>query len=663
VGSSSGNGFCAESKIPAWAWLIIRIYADDNVEQVIQNAEKIMNFLKSIHHDGSARYVRATKNEPLRVGSEVALRLRASPDAGVERVFLRTCPDGEQTFLEMRPEESGPACTWWQAVLTLSMPVTSYRFLILTGDGAWWYNGLGLARHIPTDAADFRLLADTQFPDWVRDSVFYQVFPDRFADGDPASNVRDGEFSYHGQTSISRRWGDPQGQWPQAMVEFYGGDLPGVEAQLDYLADLGVNALYLNPIFSAYSNHRYDVVDYYNVDPHLGGNDALASLRRAASARGMRLLLDIVPNHCGVLHPWFQETLKNPQASRAEYFTFRNYPDDYECWLGVQGLPKLNYRSQKLREEMYAGSRAIFRYWLRPPYQIDGWRVDVANMLARHGADQLEREVWEGIRRAVKEENPQAYLLGENFFDGSRQLQGDHLDASMNYAGFTHPLWFWLDHFSYYQHSEPHQIESPQPWPTQSLVDTWAGFRAVIPWQVACQQFNLLGSHDTARILSVLKTDPGLNRLAVVLLMTYVGVPCVYYGDEIGMQAGDSLSARDCMIWDKTRWDAALRTFYQQLVRLRRESPALRQGGFQVLVVEKDLLVYQRDSDEETLLVIANRGPSSRPAGDLPIAHGGHVDGFVFDEIFTGLRRSVTGGCLSLPDLPVGAQIWRSARN
>jgi alpha-glucosidase len=620
--------------------------------------------LKSIHHDGSARYVRHSRGENLSIGDEVVIRLRSGLEAGVERIFLRTCPDGEQAFAELHPEDPQPAatravCIWWRATLRIGMPVTAYRFLIFLRDGSvWWYTAAGLCQNLPTDAQDFRLLADAQSPAWVRSSVFYQIFPDRFADGDPSSNVRTGEFSYHGQSSIHRGWGEPQSGWPQAMVEFYGGDLPGVESRLDYLADLGVNAIYLNPVFSAFSNHRYDVTDYYNVDAHLGGNEALASLRRATAEREMRFILDIVPNHCGVMHPWFQAVLNDPQSPYAEYFTFRAHPDDYECWLGVKSLPKLNYRSEKLRREIYGSPHSVFRYWLKPPYQIDGWRVDVANMLARHGADQLERDVWDGIRKAVKDENPQAYLLGENFFDASRQLQGDQLDASMNYAGFTHPLWYWLDHFFFFQHGEPRFVESLRPWPTQALVESWQAYRAAIPWTVARQQFNLLGSHDTGRILSMLK-HPALNRLAVAFLMTYVGVPCVYYGDEIGMRASDSLSARDCMIWDETGWDADLRTFYQQLIRLRRESPALLEGGFQVLAAEENILAYLRDADDDQLIVIGNRSLSAVALDGLSVAHGSLADGVPFQEIFSGRQLTIQHGKLPISEIPPGAQIWR----
>ena len=619
-------------------------------------------YLSSIHHDGSPRYVRTRRNGALRIGDQVTLRLRGAVDVPIQRLLLRTCPDGEQHFAEMNPAltQENPACRWWEVDLRVDMPVMGYRFLFLTSDGAWWYNGLGPQRHVPTDAHDFRLLTNYDAPSWVWDSVFYQIFPDRFADGDPGSNVQNGEFEYRGLRSKARGWGEPQSKWPEAMVEFYGGDLPGVEARLDYLTDFGVNAIYLNPIFSAFSNHRYDVTDYENVDSHLGGNAALESLRRALTERSMRLILDIVPNHCGVMHPWFQAALADSSAPSAEYFTFHRHPDEYESWLGVRSLPKLNYRSKALREAIYASSDSVFRRWLKRPYAIDGWRVDVANMLARHGKDQLEAEVWTGIRQALKSENPQTYLLGENFFDSTPQLQGDRLDATMNYAGFTNPVLYWLDHFQVSQHSEPRQVESRLPWPTAALIETWQAYRTSIPWIIARQQFNLLGSHDTPRIDHIVGGDVARKRLAIGLLFTYLGVPCVYYGDEIGMTARDSLEARNCMIWDPDKWDHDLRSFYKRLIQLRRTSQALFDGGFQILSSDENSLAFLRDTDAQQILVIGNRGSSERPAQELSARDGAIPDGTVFTEIFTGQTLTVQNGYLPLPVIPVGIQIWQS---
>jgi alpha-glucosidase len=613
-----------------------------------------LNHFQSIHHDGSRRYV---DPQEMRLGDVVTIRLRAHPQAPIERVLLRACPDGEQLFVEMQPRDENDVCRWWEAPLKVSMPLMGYRFLLFTADGVWWYNGSGLQRQVPTDTEDFKLLADYVAPAWARAAVFYQIFPDRFANGDPANNVRDDEWIYGGHPARARQWGTAPSNIPHAdMVEFFGGDLQGVEQHLDDLIDLGVNALYFTPIFTSYSNHRYDVVDYENVDAHLGGDEALISLRRATRDRDLRLLLDIVPNHCGIMHPWFQAALKNQFAPTADFFTFHHYPDQYESWLGVRSLPKLNYRSAALRQAIYEGPHAVFRSWLREPYAIDGWRIDVANMLARQGADQLGLEIGRGIRKAVKEENPQAYLLGENFFDGSAQLQGDIWDAVMNYAGFAHPVWYWLSGFFVRQHAEPYFAASDVPWTTQALLETWQAFRAAVPWAIAQQQFNLLGTHDTARIANVLNNDPQLNRLAVALLLTYVGAPNIYYGDEIGL----SEDARACMPWDRSSWDHDLRAFYQTLIRLRRTSPALIDGGFQVLLSEADTFAYQRDSDHDRIVVVAHRGATSRSAAPLPVAQGAIPNGTEFVEVISGTRSVVENGHLPLPEMTAGVLVWRS---
>jgi alpha-glucosidase len=616
-------------------------------------------YLDSIHHDGSGRYVKTENGGEPCLGETVTIRLRSGLDAPVERVFIRTSPDGEQQFTEMN-RKIGLACDWWEAHLKLTMPVVHYRLLLLTGDGAWWLNGRGLRRSLPTDSEDFRILTEYSPPAWVRDSVFYQIFPDRFCDGDRENNVKDGEFTYWGLPSRARKWGEPLSNGHGATVEFFGGDLAGIESRLDYLQELGVNALYLNPIFPAYSNHRYDVIDYDNVDPHLGGNEALVSLRRAASERKMHFILDIVPNHCGFFHPWFQQALEDPSSPTSEFFTFQRRPDQYESWLGVKSLPKFNYRSQKLREEMYAGKESIMRRWLKPPFTADGWRLDVANMLARQGPDQMGREVGRGIRKAVREENPEAYILGENFFDSSDQLQGDCWDATMNYMGFAKPLWYWLTSFRLHQHSEPKRIEKSQPWPTDALIDSWRAYLAAIPWIIARQQYNLLGSHDTDRILKVLGGRDDLNRLAAGILMTYPGVPGVYYGDEVGMGRGKLEASRACMPWDKNDWDEDLLAHYKQLVKLRRSSPALINGGFQVLYSEENSFAYLRDSEEEILIVVANRGPGETSRKELDLSAAAVPDGVQFREIIYGAGENAETGRLSLPPTPPGIQIWKA---
>lgn len=614
------------------------------------------NWTDSVHHDGSPRYVSGNTHS---LGTTVTLRLRIGLDAPVERIFVRTNPDGEQHLTLMHRVAVDGACQWWETSLKLRMLRNNYRFYLLTSEGNWWFTAAGMLRYTPIDASDFKILIHYQAPNWVHDAVFYQIFPDRFADGDPTSNVRTGEYLCYGKPVIARPWGErPRPHSESGAVEFFGGDLQGIIQQLDYIEELGASALYLTPIFTSPSNHKYDVENYKQVDPHFGGNDALIALRQALDERGMRLMLDMVPNHCGVTNPWFLAAQAHPSAPTAEFFTFYHNPNEYESWLGLRSLPKLNYRSQRLREMMYAGEDAIMRYWLRPPFRIDGWRLDVANMLARQGESQLEHKVGRGIRRAIKQEAPHTYLIGENFFDGTPQLQGDELDAIMNYRGFSLPLLSWLVGFDASDPSHAARTNS-HPLPTEALAAQWQAFMSAIPWQIATQQFNLLGSHDTPRVQTVVGEDETLARLAATLLFTFPGVPSVYYGDEIGLPGGRDPDCRRCMIWDQKQWNVSRREFYQTLTQLRRTSPALRWGGYQLLYADHDTLAFQREALEERLIVVARRKNDGLTA--LPVRHAGLPDGIHLRDVLTSTDAVVAHGMLPLDTLPsAGVQIWRA---
>jgi alpha-glucosidase len=614
--------------------------------------------LASVHHDGSARYVvgvgGSSPDRP-RIGDTFRIRVRTGLDAPVERVFLRTIPDGEQAFEEMREVGVRPACRWWEADLRVTMPTTGYRFLIVTASGQWWLNGTGLHRALPTDHDDFRLVAGFDPPPWLADRVFYQVFPDRFADGDPSIDVADGAWTYRGQPTRHAAWDHPPSSGPGALVEFYGGDLTGLEARLDHLADLGVNGIYLTPIFDARSNHGYDTIDYGHVAAHFGGDAALASLRRATRDRDIRLMLDIAPNHTGVEHPWFAAAQADLASPTAGYFVFHDHPDEYESWLGHRSLPKLDYRDGGLRDAMYAGPDGVLRHWLRPPFSIDAWRIDVANMLGRLGPHQLGGEVARGIRSAIKSENPEAYLIGEHAYDATEQLAGDQWDGVMNYAGFRTPVLDWLagiEHFGF-----DASAGRPGRSTGEDLVESLAAYRAAVPWAVARCQYDLLDSHDTARMRTAVDGDPGRLRAAFGLLLTYVGVPSFLYGDELGLEGHDGLSTRRTMPWD-TDWDLDHLAFVRALVRHRVDSPALTDGGFQVLEIGEDHVVFLRDTDDQQAIVVVVRGPASRPADPLAVAHGAVADGTTFEELLGGDRATVTAGRLEIGPTPPGVAIW-----
>ncbi len=603
----------------------------------------------AVHHDGSALYV----SNPLPAyGERVQIMLRLPLEAPVTAAALRSAPDGEQAFALMQEAYRDSTCRYLVADLKVSMPVNGYRFRLLTDAGVWHYNQLGLQRSEPLDHFDFKLLADFAAPAWLRSAVFYQIFPDRFYNGDPSNDVPPGAWTIGSFTVQRRKWGEPVMTWKEGgSLDFYGGDLVGIAHKLDYLTALGVNALYLNPIFAARSNHRYDVTDFYNIDPYLGGNSALADLRAALDAAGMRLILDVTLNHCGWFNRWFTEAQADPKAPTAEFFTFYQHPERYEMWLGVPSLPKLNYRSQRLRDLMYRAPDSVLQRWLQPPYRIDGWRLDVANMQGRQGAQQLGHEIGREIRAAVKEGCRSCYLMGENFFDGTPHLQGDELDAVMNYQGFTLPLWRWLggyDHGTGY-----YPLTSNLPISAETLAEQWATFRAAVPFVIARQQYNLLDSHDTRRFLSIVQGDKALVKLGAVLLFTYLGVPSIYYGDEIGLAGENDPDNRRCMLWDEAEWDHDLLAHYKRLIALRRSAPALCEGGFQHLYADSDLIAYQRQSATQRLIVVGCR--AERQAFALPIWHSGTADGAILKDLLSGAIYRVEDGAIALGALHKGA--------
>lgn len=603
-----------------------------------------------IHHDGSERYV----SNPLpTLGEIVTITLRTPKNAPIRMIALRMTIDGEQHFEPMKKVEEDTLSDYWQAQMIVHMPLMNYRFHIRTETGTLYFNGVGVHQSEPLDLFDFKLLADYEAPSWLPDAVFYQIFPDRFRNGDPSNDVTEGEWDYKGVPVHRREWGELPGAWRETRsLDFFGGDLIGIEEKLSYLRDLGINAIYLNPIFVSQSNHRYNMDDFYTVDPHVGGNEALASLTDAMHAQDMRLILDMTPNHSSDTHQWFVAAQQDENAPTAEYYTFKEHPDDYESWLGVPTLPKLNYTSQKLRNVMYRDDDAVLRFWLKPPFNIDGWRLDVYNMTARQGKHQYNHEVGRGIRRAVKETSPDSYLFGEHFFDGTLNLQGDEMDGMMNYRGFNIPLWRWLSGYDGL-HGLP-DFSDTTLMDSTDFVEQVTQYRASIPWIITRQQFHQLGSHDTDRILNIVGLDKSLMRLGVVMLMAYPGVPCIYYGDEIGLEGERDPDNRRCMPWDEAAWDIDLRHFHKQVIHLRRTLHALMHGGFQQVHAEGGLWAFLRESQKQRLLVVGYRGPEPAMNVRIPVAHAGIADGVRLNDHLSDQAITVSEGHITIPQLQKG---------
>jgi alpha-glucosidase len=591
------------------------------------------------------------------LGETITIRLRAPESAPIEQVVLRTFPNGEQQLTTLQPEHEEEGWRWWSAKLAVLENRVPYRFAIQTKEAVWWLNAAGVSQSLPFELFDFKLLADTPPIPWLQQAVFYQIFPDRFANGDPNNDPQQEALPYQNWHRQTFPWGQPAPHEP-GLLPFYGGDLPGILQHIDYLEQLGVNSLYLNPIFTAFTNHRYDVCDYFHVDPVVGGDEALVDLAQALHERGMRYILDIVPNHCGIGHPWFQKARQDPSSQEAQYFFIDHAAERYESWLGFGSLPKLNYRAPELCKLMFAGEQSAFRYWLRPPFEADGWRVDAGNMLARQNDQQLGHTIIPQIRQSVKQTKPEAYLMAENFFEAISQLQGDQWDGVMNYFGFYNPLFFWLKPFSQNAVGWKGKLTAEQPWPTEIVLKAWGENLAAIPWAIALQQFNIIDSHDVPRALTALGGDKQLLRLAAVVQFTFPGVPCLYYGDEIGLENAESFGSRNCFPWDESTWDQDLLNFYRQLIALRKRSPVLAEGAFQVLYGNEDMLLYQRVLGDEHILVSANRSHKTLLPQTLHLPQAALPTSAIYEGFFSGAKAHSQGSKLEIPEIPPGAEIW-----
>jgi alpha-glucosidase len=548
-------------------------------------------------------------------GPHGAQVLLLTDHAGADAVQLRTLADNEAELLPMAPAGRHGMLHGWQATLPWDggFETTRYAFRLVAGGRAHWLAADGMHARVPAEAVHFRIHPGERPPGWVPDQVFYQVFPDRFCRASPLPPSR----ALLPPGGEPKAWNDPIDVANPAH-SFWGGDLAGLERQLPYLHDeLGVTALYLNPVFAAGSNHRYDTWDYTQVDPLLGGNAALASLCRALRERGMRLVLDAVVNHTGVQHPWFDHDSRpsTPGAARSPASPFRGfYAIDSAGtplgWKGHASLPVLDFASPAVCDAVYGAPDSVLRRWLRPPWAIDGWRLDVIHMLGEGPGARNNATHVRAFRRAIREENREAYVLGEHFAEATRWLQGDQEDGAMNYHGFTHPLRAWLG------------AAGEAPLATAEFERWLAEARGLIPWDNQLAQLNLLGSHDTARALTLLGGDLRRLTLALTLLFTYPGVPCLYYGDEIGLDGGGDPDCRRPFPWRREQWNGTLLACCQRLVRQRRQRAEWRRGAWQTLAQGRDHLVFARYTGRAVTVVALNRGPGvsvAVPLQQLPL--------------------------------------------
>ena len=602
----------------------------------------------------------------------VTFRFRTAKD-DVDRVGLVTSAD---TYV-MEKECTQGEFDYYTFETRLGEEPFRYCFEVQSGTEKYYYGRCGISREI-LEYYNFVVVPGFSTPDWAKGAVMYQIFTDRFYNGDKSNDVETNEYYYIGDYSQRVTNWD---KYPANMGvrEFYGGDLQGVMDKLDYLQDLGVEVVYFNPLFVSPSNHKYDIQDYDYIDPHYGkivddggevlpngvtdnsqatkykkrttglknleaSNELFIKLVEELHRRGMKVILDGVFNHCGSFNKWMDReriyegeedyepgAYVSADSPYRSYFRFfkegpENWPynGNYDGWWGHDTLPKLNYEDSVKLENyiLYIG-----RKWVSPPYNVDGWRLDVAADLGR--SNEYNHEFWQKFRRAVKDANPNALILAEHYGDPSDWLKGDEWDTVMNYDAFMEPVTWFLTGM------EKHSDEAREE--LLGNIDNFIGSMAhhmsnmLTPsLQVA---MNELSNHDHSRFLT--RTNHMVGRVehlgpeaaneyvnkvvmreAVVMQMTWVGAPTVYYGDEAGVCGFTDPDNRRTYPWGHE--DQELIAFHKEAIRIHKEHPALKTGSLKILGGEENILSYARFKGHDRIIVVINNR-SERAEVKVPV--------------------------------------------
>ncbi len=569
-------------------------------------------WLESVHSDGTAEFVSSPLPE---MDETLKIRIRMYDDAPVKHVFLRSMPNGTELLTEMRPTMRERGLVYYEAELKMQERRMQYHFYLVCDDCIYFYTQRGITTYLPGHSYDFVLLTDYVQPQWVRDAVFYQIFPDRFYNGDEGNDVQSGEYSLDGCPSIKMEdWNAPALTYEEGhCLDFYGGDLQGIKAKIPYLKELGVNALYLNPIFTAPTVHKYDCIDYFHVDPHFGGDEALAQLSAALHESGMRLVLDISINHTGATHKWFNRdctffdksvgAYNNPDSPERSYYFF-GADNSYHGWFGIDNLPTLNYRSEALRDIIYRGENSVLKKWLKPPYSIDGWRFDVADVFARNGKTQLSHELWPEIRSAIKSVNPEAYILAEDWGDCAEHMQGDEWDSPMNYFGCGRVIRQFLGECDLFMRRHPALRAVKGKMSAEDVKNRVLGHLAKLPHALWENQFNLFDSHDASRLHNNPAVHPEEYRGAVIFQFMLPGAASIYYGDEAGVGGvlDTNEGCRYTMPWDSDFREGEAFRLNQTMAQAKHSHKALRIGGMKFLYAENGVVALARFHGSEVFV-------------------------------------------------------------
>lgn len=523
-------------------------------------------------HIPDSRYCFATGEK------ELVLRLRMAREDEKAKVFLIYAQKYDFTFcrkkLPMEIKYSDRLYNYYEIKMRLEDVRFAYIFQIEEDGNTWYFSEDGVTKEYKFEEGFYNFF---QMPyinkndvmdtvEWMRSAVFYQIFVERFRQGNEKKDT-----SY-----INMKWDEKP-----TPKSFAGGDLAGIIEKMDYLKELGINALYLTPVFRSISNHKYDIIDYFTVDPQFGTKEELRQLVKLAHENGIRVVLDAVFNHCSMEMQQFQDVLEKGRESRFyDWFIIDgDFPEpekmNYECFAACNYMPKLNTANEEVQDFLLE----IAIYWIRE-VDIDGWRLDVS--------DEVSHGFWRRFRKAVKKEKPDSVIIGENWHDAYAYLMGDQYDSIMNYA-FTKAC---LDYFAKGVFS------------AKDMADKLNSNLMRNTEQVNRMMLNLLDSHDTHRFFTEVNKDKDKMLAAIALEMVFEGAPCLYYGTELCMEGGYDPDSRRGFPWDTKSWDMDFLEKVKELIRIRKQ-PAVQYGEIKI-EEEQEMLHVERMWENSKIILRIN---------------------------------------------------------
>ena len=619
-------------------------------------------------------------------GDEVTIRLRTGR-YNVDKAYL-VVDNVEHVMTRVRSESM---FDYYEAKINVGTEKMYYYFRVELGRTVCFYNQIGAIKDL-NEYYNFQITPGFKTPEWAKGAVMYQIFVDRFYNGDKSNDVLDDEYNYIGEHVCQvKDWNKYPAQ--MGIREFYGGDLQGVLDKLDYLQDLGVEVIYFNPLFVSPSNHKYDIQDYDYIDPHFGkivedegellrpgdndnthatryinrvtrkanleaSNEFFAKVVEEIHARGMKVIIDGVFNHCGSFNKWMDkehiyrdstdeyepgayEKYESPYHNFFKFFS-NQWPDNnsYDGWWGHDTLPKLNYE-ESVKLENYILNMG--RKWVSPPYNVDGWRLDVAADLGF--SPEYNHIFWRKFRNAVKEANPEAIILAENYGDSYSWLQGDQWDTIMNYDAFMEPVTYFLTGMEKHSDSSNDALRGNPNY----FISHMRHNMARLGGQPTRISMNELSNHDHSRFLTRTNrvigrtaskgaeaanygVNKGIFMEAVVMQMTWPGAPTIYYGDEAGVCGWTDPDNRRSYPWGHE--DEQLIDFHREMIRIHKENPALIRGSYKNIYADYNILAHARFYNDNSVIVIVNNNDGEREisveAWQAEVLEGDYVEQVMF---------------------------------